>query len=37
MTTLYWLRYPFLLVLVAAAAWMVWMATAEIRSGLRRR
>jgi hypothetical protein len=36
-TTLYWLRYGFLLLLLAAALWMVWLATAGAREKRRHR
>jgi hypothetical protein len=36
-TTLYWLRYLFLMLLFAATVWMVWLATAEARDARRRR
>ena len=31
MTILYWLRYGFLLLLLASVAWTVWLATADLR------
>jgi hypothetical protein len=37
MTTLYWLRYLFLLLLCAGALWMVWLATADARTSRRSR
>jgi hypothetical protein len=37
MTALYWLRYLFLLLLVAAAVWIVWHATADARRARRHR
>jgi len=37
MTTLYWLRYGFLLLLLAATLWMVWAATADARQKRRLR
>ena len=37
MTTLYWLRYFFLVLLLAGSLWIVWQATAEARSQRRRR
>jgi hypothetical protein len=37
MTTLYWLRYGFLLVLLGATLWMAWQATADARPKRRRR
>jgi hypothetical protein len=30
-TTLYWLRYGFLVVLSAAAFWIAWQATTDVR------
>jgi hypothetical protein len=36
MTTLYWLRYLFLVVLVAVTLWIVWRATADVRPFSRR-
>jgi hypothetical protein len=30
-TTLYWFRYGFLLVLLAETLWMTWLATADAR------
>jgi hypothetical protein len=35
-TTLYWLRYGFLVVLLASTAWMVWLAFTETRDRRRR-
>lgn len=37
MTTLYWLRYLFLLVLFASVLWVVWLATADARKRRRPR
>jgi hypothetical protein len=37
MTTLYWLRYGFLFVLLAATLWMAWLATADARPKRRHR
>jgi hypothetical protein len=37
MTTWYWLRYGFLLVLLAAALWMAWLGTADARQKRRQR
>jgi hypothetical protein len=35
-TTLYWARYLFLLLLIASVVWTAWLATADVR-GMRRR
>jgi hypothetical protein len=35
-TTLYWLRYLFLALLVVTAVWMAWFATADLRAKHRR-
>jgi hypothetical protein len=35
-TTLYWLRYGFLIVLLAAALWIAWQATVDARQRWRR-
>lgn len=37
MTTLYWLRYLFLILLFAGALWMVWLSTADARKARRSR
>jgi hypothetical protein len=37
MTTLFWLRYLFLLLLVCGALWIVWLATADARKPRRSR
>jgi hypothetical protein len=37
MTTLYWLRYGFLFLLLAATLWMVWLAIADARRTHRQR
>ena len=37
MTTLYWLRYLFLLVLLCSVLWVVWLATADARRHRRSR
>jgi hypothetical protein len=36
-TALYWLRYGFLLLLVATAVWFVWLATADVHPKRRHR
>jgi hypothetical protein len=30
-TTLYWFRYGFLLLLLTSTLWMIWLATADAR------
>jgi hypothetical protein len=35
MTTLYWLRYLFLILLFAGAVWIVWLSTADARQARR--
>lgn len=37
MTTLYWLRYGFLLLLLGATLYTVWLATADARPRRRQR
>jgi hypothetical protein len=37
MTTLYWLRYGFLVLLLVTTLWMVWLATADARRTRRQR